>query len=166
MTCLLSSGRAWRGARRTPLPLRPVGTTHKLLRVDAKGRDTLTPQSRDVLAVVSRLTGQVLPRVGVPARASGSRSWEERLLLPSPAWNMVYSGTASLERPAWGERLSPRQAAGGAPAAWCVSSAGTEGMTAIFHCRDLSSEEPAGQAGVQPALGSDTAAMLSSAMWR
>ena len=53
------------GAPNTP-PCGHVGTTHKLLRVDAKGRDTLTPQSRDVPAVVSRLIGQVLPRVGVP----------------------------------------------------------------------------------------------------
>ena len=90
MTCLLSSGQGaqgWGGGvvnvRRCVLELvgmtlisRLQGPKHpslwpcrhhpQALRVDAEGRDTLTPKSRGVPAVVSRLTGQVLPRVGVP----------------------------------------------------------------------------------------------------
>lgn len=62
-----------------------------------------------------------------------------------------------------GASLSARQATGRRPSrAWCVSSPGTEGMTAIFHCRGLSSEGGwPGRARVQPALGLDAAALVS-----
>ena len=75
MTCLLSSGQGLGedSARSKVCPqgpehpsLWPCGHHPQALRVDTKGRDTLTPKSRGVPAVVSRLTGQVLPRAGVP----------------------------------------------------------------------------------------------------